>query len=222
LHVLVPLHRLRAVDPTDERAQEAFRVGSQAYWLLNGGWELAGLLHEGTVADLPAFLAGGLQERTRWGERVLAGLRRSDLSPGFPASLAASMFQALPLRLGLSAKQRCVAELGLWRLDDDEIARQLGLSAATVRRHWRDICDRMERVLPEVAEDGLGAPADESVRGRGRRRHMLDYLMHHIHELRPPPARPPRVRRAASISAPPSISTETAGSGTGAVQPPGQ
>lgn len=181
LHVMVILHRVLVADPADARAQMMFRIGAEAYWLLHGGYGVAGVWHEFPLAEEPVALAGGLEPKARVGERLVAGLERRDGPAGWPASLAQSLFVELPEQLGLTAAQRRVAELALWRIADAEIAEQLGLSEETVRRHWRDIYERMAPVLPEPA-----ASPDATHRGPEKRRHAIDYLMKHIHEVRPP------------------------------------
>lgn len=183
LHALVLLHRLVVADPADARAQMIFRIGAEAYSLLHAGWGLMGVWHEFPSRDEAAAIAGGLQVVARINDRLLAGLERKDGAAGWPASLAASLFVDLPEVLRLTPAQRRVAELALWRLDDTQIATQLELSEETVRQHWRGIYQRMDLALPAIP-DALTA-SDKQHRGPERRRHAIDYLMKHIHEVRP-------------------------------------
>jgi uncharacterized protein YfaT (DUF1175 family) len=94
------------------------------------------------------------------------------------------LFNDQPPRLQLTPMQRRVAHLALWNLTDEQVARQLGISPATVRQHWRGIVQRVHESLPGV----LGMPMqDDASGGRGpeKRGLVLDFLRVNLQEVRP-------------------------------------
>ena len=66
---------------------------------------------------------------------------------------------------------------------DEEIARNLRIAPATVRKRWNGIYER----IADSAPDALGQEAPPSRDGRGseRKRLLISYLRHHMEELRP-------------------------------------
>lgn len=183
LHGMVFMHVLTVTDPNDARVQQAFRVGADAYWLLFGGQGLSGVWHEMPAIDEGAAVAAGLHVLARHGHLIRAGCAREDLRHPFPSSMVEQLFVDLPTCLDLTPAQRRVAELALWRLDDEAIAQRLSVSPETVRRHWRDIHARMDDRLPSLSGPAEGPGGRQ--RGPDRRRHALEYLFRHVHEVRP-------------------------------------
>ncbi|MBV9233288.1 MAG: hypothetical protein JO030_04540 [Candidatus Eremiobacteraeota bacterium] len=99
-----------------------------------------------------------------------------------------------PPRLKLSPLEQHLLRLAFDGVTDRTIADNLGISVATVKKHFRRVYDR---VADAGVLEGLmaEAPPDGDSRGREMRRHLLNYLRDHPEELRPYRAAP-AVRQA--------------------------
>lgn len=107
---------------------------------------------------------------------------RSDV-PGNPAYGPALLFAAFsPPRFGLNAREQQLLAVALEGGTDLSIARALGISESSVKKHFRTIYEKafatgaVDKVAPGSASDKRGAEA---------RRHLLNYLREHPEELRP-------------------------------------
>jgi len=176
-----------AVD--DPRSHELLDVGHAAYRLLHEGYTLRGVWQEGNESDADWMNAGGYLFKRRYaasehGQRVLYGTLRHEISPTWPSHTVSFLFRQHERRLHLSRMQRCVAELALWHLSDEQVARRLSISTATVRRHWRGIFERLEDSHAHLME----APANFDPvlkRGPEKRGRVLEFLRVNLHEVRP-------------------------------------
>jgi hypothetical protein len=74
---------------------------------------------------------------------------------------------------------------------DEEIARELGLSIAAVKKIWRRVHERVDDTDPDLSVANENKPG--FTRGKEKRRNLIRYLRYHLEELRPT-VRPPRPR----------------------------
>ena len=94
----------------------------------------------------------------------------------------ARFFYTPPPILGFSLAERRVLERTLLNESDAEIADDLAISFDAVKKTWRHIFERVDRVASHLIPVGEGPP---DRRGREKRRHLLHYLQTHLEELRP-------------------------------------
>jgi hypothetical protein len=198
---LLPLHfstasldvRIPAVLRTLTAAQELFRV-------LHAGFRVNRVVKEVVNIDLCRFMqsTGMLLVNDYAGQQVEFGLdalpeserpyllaiRHSEMPLGSPMS---AMFLVAPTRFAFSPAEQRVLLCALLRETDDDIARDLGLSQETIRKHWRSIFQRVATKLPGFFVDGDDGQHEHQGNGRGRekRRFLLRYLQLHMEELRP-------------------------------------
>ena len=67
---------------------------------------------------------------------------------------------------------------------DEELAQILCLSPNTLKKRWQSIYARVEAVAPEI----FGVTAirgTEARRGTEKRRNVMEYIRHHLEEVRP-------------------------------------
>lgn len=184
LHILVPLYWQGPRSSDDPRSHDLMRLGFEAFRLLHDGYAPRSIWHEGDAPDEAVMASGGYRVHARLGATLLYRATRAELTTPWPASPVSQLFLQRPVRLGLTAAQRRIAHLSLWRWSDEQIAEHLGLSIETVRRHWRDMFVRAAPQLRQLqtADDARGA---EAGRGPEKRRHLQDYLRWNLHEVRP-------------------------------------
>ncbi|MGE0313786.1 MAG: helix-turn-helix transcriptional regulator [Lautropia sp.] len=196
LHLCVIAYRQQTYDPRDPIALELMHAGHSAFRLMHEGFVLQGVWQEGLPSDHEWMNAGGLlvKHRTAGSDaqpRWLYGALREDVATSWPSHTLGYVLRRSTRRLGLSAAQCRVAELALWNLDDEHVARRLSISPATVRRHWRGIFERLD--TSEVLKDDATETGDRAAstratstrRGPERRGRILNYLRTHLHEIRP-------------------------------------
>jgi hypothetical protein len=191
LHLVIVLYRQHSFDPQSADAQEVLRAGHAAYRLIHGGYRLRSVWQEGEAADAAWMQAGGLLlKRTYPADsglgRILCGTLREDLTNDWPGNTVSFLFNDQVPRLQLTPMQRRVAHLTLWNLSDDQVARRLAISPATVRQHWRGIVQRVHESLPGVIGMPMQGASDASGgRGPEKRGLVLDYLRVNLQEVRP-------------------------------------
>jgi DNA-binding CsgD family transcriptional regulator len=194
LHLVVVTYQQETVDALDPLAAELIHAGHTSFRLLHEGYALQAVWQEGWPSDAEWLCAGGFlvkhhEAGTPAQPRWLFGALREDVPAHWPSHTLSYVLRRNARRLGLSPSQCRVAELALWNLDDEEVARQMGIAPATVRRHWRTIFERLDAsdVLKSerqvLALSSVGSLPDR--RGPQRRRKVLDYLRSHLQEIRP-------------------------------------
>jgi DNA-binding CsgD family transcriptional regulator len=161
--------------------------GYQIKEILAGGW--------GDPAREWA-LAGGFRLRTEYaaatphGEQpFLVGMTRDEALRSEGSTLA-RLFLHAPPRFGFSQAERDVLRRALFRDEtDEEIAAHLIISHEAVRKRWQAIYHRVSDHAPDLlpaAPNGPESPAGTATRrGTEKRRALLQYLRHHLEELRP-------------------------------------
>lgn len=97
-----------------------------------------------------------------------------------------ALFTAPSPRFGFTTGEKDVLERALFGETDQETARSLHFTVWAVKKRWQGIYGKVERIDPHaldashVTSPGKGKP--EKIE---RRRFMLDYLRHHLEEIRP-------------------------------------
>jgi DNA-binding CsgD family transcriptional regulator len=194
LHLVVVTYQQETVDVQDPLAAELAHAGHTAFRLMHEGYALQAVWQEGSPADAAWMCAGGFlvkhqEAGTPAQPRWLFGALREDVPTHWPSHTLSFVLRRNARRLGLSPSQCRVAELALWNLDDEEVSRQMRITPATVRRHWRTIFERLDasgvlQLESQAVESSLvGSLPDR--RGPQRRRKVLDYLRSHLQEIRP-------------------------------------
>jgi hypothetical protein len=169
LHLVVLAYRQRSFEASNPQAQELLNAGHKAYRLMHEGYRVRGVWQEGDAADAAWLCAGGMLMKRNYSHdgvptgRVLFGAVAEDFSATWPSHTVSFMFREHAIRLHLTPMQRRVAALALWNMGDEVVAERLGISADTVRQHWRGIIARVQETNPAI----LG-PAAAKVPQSGR------------------------------------------------------
>jgi DNA-binding CsgD family transcriptional regulator len=188
LHVVVLLYRQYSFDPQDPQVREVLSAGHAAFRLVHGGYRMRAVWQEGDASDESWMRPGGLLLKRAYPStsgpgRILCAALREDAGSDWPGHTVSFLFNSQTPRLHLTPMQQRVAQLALWNLGDEQVARRLAISPATVRQHWRGIFDRVQDRCPEV----LGEPAlIDAPAGRGpeKRGQVLEFLRGNLHEVR--------------------------------------
>jgi DNA-binding CsgD family transcriptional regulator len=208
----VILHFRLAPDVTPGLLEAAVAAAQAGFRLAHGGYRVRRVLQEAhgrhEVAMLTSaglrlksdyseyFAANGMRQPP--GDRpVLMGLYGDDPESRLFGTLAASLFHYSEPRFYFSPGEQRVLARAVLDESDEEIARELGLSIAAVKKVWRRAYERIDG-----NDSGLFAPDASrpgSIRGKEKRRILVRYLRYHLHELRPivrrQPGRPAIDRR---------------------------
>jgi len=110
---------------------------------------------------------------------IIVGIDRSE-ALAIPGTTLASVFDFAAPILFLSAGEQDVMIQALLGRTDEEIAEQLCVSFATIRKRWASVYDKVADTLPDLFVD-----QDDSRRSREKRRRVLAYLDTRWSELRP-------------------------------------
>jgi len=88
-------------------------------------------------------------------------------------------------RLSLSRKQQRLLTTAMNGNTDRELAAELGISLAVVKKSWRDIYDRIYDRVPELFPAEESQKDSSSERGKAKKHRLLAYMREHPQELRP-------------------------------------
>lgn len=194
IDVLVLHFGSRFTDFSDPATLAVTSVGSAAFFFTHGGYRIRTILFETYDPGTRAFMEQGqfhiLKDHATSAElasgpaderRCIFGSRREWARPGAVNPFQQLFFFDAPhIRFG--GTERRVLELALLNQSDEGIARALGLSQDTIRKTWRRILERTADTLPALMPSDGGV---QGVRGREKRRFVLDYVRAHLEELRP-------------------------------------
>ena len=196
----VILHFRLAPDLEPSVAQGAVAAAEAAFRLAHSGYRIRRVLQEAYGPYERAMLtSAGLRLKSDYAEHfaascaghppaadlrpALMGLYAEDPESRLLGPVAASLFHHGEPRFYFSlGEQRMLARAVLDESDED-IARELGLSIAAVKKIWRRVYERVadkDPALLDVDANGTG-----STRGREKRRVLLRYLRNQLLELRP-------------------------------------
>ena len=116
-------------------------------------------------------------------EPHIIGITR-DLAPQRLGAWVNQMFQYKQPYLHLNRGQQRLLMAAMNGATDIELAAQLNMSGAAVKKRWRDIYDRVHDRVPELfsAEE---SPESSSKRGKAKKHRLLSYVREHPEELRP-------------------------------------
>jgi hypothetical protein len=198
LHSLALHHGMRNEDLADPRTATLLETNAAAFFFTHGGYRIASLIAEVYGPQQARHLTdGGFRLVHDFGREQptmfrdtppthhphLLMLCREWMAP-MPLHPLSRLFAPPPApRIGFSAAERRVLERALLNEPDQRIAMSLGVAPDSVKKTWRGIFERTERMAPFLlpAHDALSAGS----RGQEKRRHLLDYLRTHLEELRP-------------------------------------
>jgi DNA-binding CsgD family transcriptional regulator len=184
----------RYTDFADSRTIELLAAGSAAFFAAHGGYRLRSLLFECFGPDSRQFLENGqfhvLRDHAQdpnyshlppTERPSICGLRREWVQPSAVSPFMNLFFTPAP-RIYFSKAERRILEHALLNATDEEIATALDLSVDTVKKTWRRILERAVGELPGLFSSGNSATG---VRGREKRRELLNYVRTHPQEIRP-------------------------------------
>lgn len=184
--MLVLHYAQRAIDPACHEVQQVMLVAMQLFRQAHGGLQLRDLWQE-AFGEGGGYLQGmGFRRRTARGpgQPDLYGLSRDEAARIFPGQPVRDAFHFVPPVLGFSGAERRALRLAVTELTDEEIADEIGISAHTLKKLWRSVCERAADRLRGVFAS-TAAEAAPGTRGPEKRRHLLHYLRQHPEELRP-------------------------------------
>ena len=170
-----------------------------AFLMAHRGWRWKEFIQEVYGAESKANMAA-------IGMKLLGGYRESTLLPLPPASscpylfgirrdsrkfldrdfLFAQFFNYTPPRFGFSAGEKDMLTLTLEGNIDLEIAKSLHLSLWTVKKRWQGVyrkVDRKDQALLKPKPSASAALKEST--DLQRRRRLMEYLRHHMEEIRP-------------------------------------
>jgi hypothetical protein len=173
-------------------AEAGFRIAHGGYRLrrvlqeAHGSYEIAMLASAGLQLknDFSAYFATHrLEAAPLEGRPALMGLYADDPGSRLLGTPAASLFYYSEPRFYFSPGEQRVLGRAVLDESDEEIARELGLSIAGVKKIWRSAYERVASTESEL----FGPDSSErgSARGKEKRRTLVRYLRYHLYELRP-------------------------------------
>jgi len=123
------------------------------------------------------------QRRNLLQEPHIIGITR-DLAAQRPGAWISELFKYDQPNLHLNRGQRRLLIAAMNGAVDVELADQLKVSVAVVKKTWRDIYDRVHDYLPELFSDE-GSRESSGKRGKAKKHRLLSYMRAHPEELRP-------------------------------------
>jgi hypothetical protein len=189
--------------------QGAVAAAEAGFRLAHGGYRVRRMLQEAHGPRELAMLTGaGLRLKSDYAgyfaaHRIaeppasecplLMGLYADDPESRTLGTAAASSFHCGEPRFYFSPAEQRVLARAVLDESDEEIAREIGLSIAAVKKIWRRAYERVTDEAPDLLAVDARGPG--STRGKEKRRNLVRYLRYHLHELRPIARRPPRRAR---------------------------
>jgi len=195
---LMPLHfATAAFDKSDPEINRLLLTAGDTFRLTHAGFRVKRMVKEVVGLDLcrymiscgtplfcdysriPAFAhVCALPNAER---PYLMAVNHVDLPLGSTLSM---MFAPSKRRFNFSSAEQKLLRSAILLDSEDEVAAELGLTRDTLRTQWRSIYERVRNVDPAFFPDD-GDLAHDGARGRGKRRHLLQYLQVYMEELRP-------------------------------------
>ena len=176
----------------EERHQVRFFV-FEAFIAQHRGYRIKELLQEFWDDEIPTayILKGWGPVRTEYAafaasqppgrpRPYLVGLTREEVETT-PGWMGAPIFTWTPPSFGFSPAEQALLVPALGGGTDRDLARALGLALPTIKSRWRQIYDRVAAVNPALLPDRQDA---DGRRGDEKRRRLIEYLRHHLEELR--------------------------------------
>ena len=184
--------------PEQDRGQLRLKL-MEAFLMAHQGWRWKEFIQEVYGAESKADMEG-------IGMNLLGNYRESTLLARTPASsrpylfgirrnsrkfldgdfLFAQFFNYTPPRFGFSAGEKDMLALTLEGKIDLEIAKSLHLSLWTVKKRWQGVYRKVDRRDPTLLKPGPSASTGpKGSKDLQRRRRLMEYLRHHMEEIRP-------------------------------------
>ena len=202
----VILHFCLGPDMMSAVGQGAVAAAEAGFRLVHGGYRVRRLLQEAHGAHEVAMLtSAGLRLKSDYAEYfaanrsgepppderpALMGLYADDPESRLLGTTAAGLFHYMEPRFYFSLGEQRVLARAVLDESDEEIARELGLSIAAVKKIWRRAYERIDDEDPGLLAIDAGGPG--TTRGKEKRRTLVRYLRYHLHELRPIARRLPK------------------------------
>jgi hypothetical protein len=98
-------------------------------------------------------------------------------------SWTSTVFVYHPPQLGFTVREQSLLKTALRGGTDEELADELGVSTAGVKKAWRSIYARVEKNPMKIFTDM--EPEKDGNRGKGKKNRILAYVREHPEELRP-------------------------------------
>jgi hypothetical protein len=176
----------------EQRQQEVLDLVTDFSIFSCGGYHLRELLLEAyNDFEHRWGIGAGFRVRTDYGAATFGPDRQPRLmgaiaeeAKALPGTIAAHIFRYTPPRLFFRPAEQDLLLHALIGERDDELADGFCISPNTVKKRWQDIYARVADAAPELLR---GETISGSTAGRGaeKRRYLLQYLRHHLEELRP-------------------------------------
>ena len=197
--VILHFHLVPGLDtPAGQSAVAAAEAG---FRLSHGGYRARRLLQEAhgprervmlgsaglrLKSDYADYFASQRGDVPAAGERpALMGLYVDDSEGRTLGTAAASLFHHSEPKFYFSPAEQRVLARAVLDESDEEIARELGLTVAAVKKVWRRAYDRVADEDPHLLDADTDTADPGSTRGKEKRRHLVRYLRYHLYELRP-------------------------------------
>jgi hypothetical protein len=195
---LAILHFGQRYQPSDDRAREVAVAAQMGFRAGHFGYRLNRVVQEAHgEGELPFFASGGFllkDDYRRYYEEsqvappgarerpYLMGLYRDDPESRYPGTAASDLFTISEPRFNFSFSEQRVLLHAVMDEPDEAIAEALGVSRDAIKKAWRRIFDRVASAEPGL----IDADSDlDRTRGKEKRRPLIQYLRHHLEELRP-------------------------------------
>jgi DNA-binding CsgD family transcriptional regulator len=185
----------------EQRAEVRYKM-HETFLASHRGYKIKEILQEfWDEIELPFILNGWGAVRSDYGEYFrsrglvspaperrpyLVGFTRKEARAD-PGNMSSPLFLYTPPRLAFSRAEQALLARALLGETDEQLARSLNLAMPTVKGRWRRIYARVAAASPELLPESADLP--ERVRGREKRRRLLEYLRRHQEELRDRPRR---------------------------------
>jgi DNA-binding CsgD family transcriptional regulator len=180
--------------------QGAVAAAEAAFRLAHGGYRIRRVLQEAYGPYERAMLtSAGLRLKSDYSEYFAASCGAQPPADQRPALMglyadddaesrllgtaAASLFHFSEPRFYFSPGEQRMLARAVLDESDEEIACELGISVAAVKKVWRRVYERVADKDPALLD--VDANGSGSTRGKEKRRVLLRYLRNQLHELRP-------------------------------------
>lgn len=187
--------------PHDDRGRAVLAVFQSSFLLSYVGYRMKRVLQEAYGSEqLPFFTAGGFLLKSDYRSHVepdgvqtppgelrpyLMGVYRDDPHTRYLGTQLSYLFHYVEPRFNFSTGEQRVLLRALMDESDEAISDALAISHDAVKKTWRRIHDRVVDVVATAPElfDDVGDVS--TTRGKEKRRRLLQYVRHHLEELRP-------------------------------------
>jgi hypothetical protein len=129
------------------------------------------------------FAAHGLESPPQDQHPYLVGVTSAEIATQHGALIRLGFVRGKP-RFFFKPAERKMLQFAIEGLTDEEVAKYLSVSVASIRKHWESVYARVGEVAPELLEPASGR-ASPGGQGAQKKRRLIGYLRHHMEEMRP-------------------------------------